>query len=66
MFFQTIYGLFTESTEVGINIKLVNDKLTVAVMPRHRELKEGTAGGFSSRWWQAELPKSLTVVLPTL
>ena len=46
MFFQTIYGLFTESTEVGINIKRVNDKLTVAVMPRHRELKEGTAGGF--------------------
>ena len=46
MFFQTIYGLLTESTEVSINIKRVNDKLTVAVMPRHKELKDGTAGGF--------------------
>ena len=46
MFFQTIYGLLTESTEVGINIKRVNDKLTVAVMPRHRELKERTADAF--------------------
>lgn len=45
MFFQTIYGLLTESTEVGINIRRVNDRLTVAVMPRHRELKEGTADG---------------------
>lgn len=46
MFFQTIYGLLTESTEVGINIKRVNDKLTVAVMPRHKELKDGASGGF--------------------
>ena len=42
MFFQTIYGLLTESTEVSINIKRVKDKLTVAVMPRHKELKDGT------------------------
>lgn len=46
MFFQTIYGLLTESTEVGINIRRVNDKLTVAVMPRHKELKDGASGGF--------------------
>lgn len=46
MFFQTIYGLLTESTEVGINIKRVNDKLTVAVMPRYKELKDGASGGF--------------------
>lgn len=46
MFFQTIYGLLADSTEVGINIKRVNDKLTVAVMPRHNELKERTTDSF--------------------
>ena len=46
MFFQTIYGLLAESTEVGINIKRVNDKLTVAVMPRHREQKERATDRF--------------------
>lgn len=46
MFFQTIYGLFTESTEVGISIRRVNDKLTVAVMPRHNELKERATDSF--------------------
>ena len=46
MFFQTIYGLLADSTEVGINIKRVNDKLTVAVMPRHKKLKDGASGGF--------------------
>ena len=46
MFFQTIYGLLTDSTEVGINIRRVNDKLTVAVMPRHNELKERTTDSF--------------------
>ena len=46
MFFQTIYGLLAESTEVGINIKRVNDKLTVAVMPRHNELKERATDSF--------------------
>ena len=46
MFFQTIYGLLAESTEVGINIRRVNDKLIVAVMPRHKELKERTADAF--------------------
>lgn len=46
MFFQTIYGLLTDSTEVGINIRRVNDKLTVAVMPRHNELKERATDSF--------------------
>ena len=46
MFFQTIYGLLAESTEVGINIRRVNDKLTVAVMPRHNELKERATDSF--------------------
>ena len=46
MFFQTIYGLLAESTEVGISIRRVNDKLTVAVMPRHNELKERATDSF--------------------
>ena len=46
MFFQTIYGLLAESTEVGISIRRVNDKLTVAVMARDNEMKKRATGSF--------------------
>ena len=38
MFFQTINRMITTGTDLSINIRQVNDKLTVAVMPRRAGL----------------------------
>ena len=40
MFFQTINRMITTGTDLSINIRQVNDKLTVAVMPRRAGLKD--------------------------
>ena len=40
MFFQTINRMITAGTDLSINIRQVNDKLTVAVMPRRAGLKD--------------------------
>ena len=40
MFFQTIYQMMTPGTDLSIHIRKVEDKLSVAVMPRRNSLKE--------------------------
>lgn len=40
MFFQSIYQMITESTDLNINIRKVDNSLSVAVMPRRNSLKE--------------------------
>lgn len=40
MFFQTIYPMLAAGADLSINIKRVNDKLSVAVMPRHNGVKD--------------------------
>lgn len=40
MFFQAINQMITAGTDLSINIRQVNDKLTVAVMPRRAGLKD--------------------------
>jgi len=42
MFFETIYRMLAEETELGIHIKRVENRLCVAVMPKREKLKEGT------------------------
>ena len=50
MFFQAINQMITAGTDLSINIRQVNDKLTVAVMPRRAGLKT-RPGNKSSRWY---------------
>ena len=40
MFFQTIYPMLAAGADLSINIKRVNDRLSVAVMPRHNGIKD--------------------------
>lgn len=40
MFFEQIYQLISAGTDLSINIRRMNDKLNVAVMPRNNALKE--------------------------
>lgn len=40
MFFQTIYPMLAAGADLSINIKRVNDRLSVAVMPRHNGVKD--------------------------
>lgn len=40
MFFEQIYQLISTGTDLSINIRRMNDKLNVAVMPRNNALKE--------------------------
>ena len=40
MFFQTIYQMMTPGIDLSIHIRKVEDKLSVAVMPRRNSLKE--------------------------
>lgn len=40
MFFQTINQVITAGTDLAINIRRVNDKLAVSVMPRRASLKD--------------------------
>ena len=40
MFFQSIYQMIASGTDLNINIRRVEDKLTVAVMPRRTNLKD--------------------------
>lgn len=42
MFFQTIYPMLSAGTDLSINIRRVNDNLSVAVMPRHAGVKDET------------------------
>lgn len=42
MFFQSIYQMITTGTDLNINIRRVNNSLSVAVMPRRNSLKEDT------------------------
>ena len=42
MFFQSIYQMITAGTDLNINIRKVNNSLSVAVMPRRNSLKEDT------------------------
>lgn len=44
MFFQTINRVITAGTDLSINIRQVNNRLTVAVMPRRTGLKGETGG----------------------
>lgn len=41
MFFQTINRMITAGTDLSINIRRVNDNLTVAVVPRRSGVKAG-------------------------
>lgn len=41
MFFETIYRMLAEGTELGIHIRRVENRLCVAVMPQREKLKEG-------------------------
>ena len=40
MFFQSIYQMITAGTDLNINIRKVDNSLSVAVMPRRNSLKE--------------------------
>lgn len=40
MFLQTIYPMLAAGTDLSINIRRVNDRLSVAVMPRHAGVKD--------------------------
>lgn len=40
MFFQSIYQMITAGTDLSINIRKVENSLSVAVMPRRNNLKE--------------------------
>lgn len=42
MFFQSIYQMITAGTDLNINIRKVDNNLSVAVMPRRNNLKEDT------------------------
>ena len=42
MFFETIYRMLAEGTELGIHIRRVENRLCVAVMPQREKLKDGT------------------------
>ena len=42
MFFQSIYQMITTGTDLNINIRKVDNSLSVAVMPRRNSLKEDT------------------------
>ncbi|KAB3948074.1 PRTRC system protein E, partial [Bacteroides uniformis] len=42
MFFQSIYQMITAGTDLNINIRKVDNSLSVAVMPRRNNLKEDT------------------------
>ena len=42
MFFQSIYQMITAGTDLNINIRKVDNNLSVAVMPRRNSLKEDT------------------------
>ena len=42
MFFQSIYQMIAAGTDLNINIRKVNNSLSVAVMPRWNSLKEDT------------------------
>lgn len=42
MFFQSIYQMITAGTDLNINIRKVDNNLSVAVMPRRNSLKEET------------------------
>lgn len=42
MFFQTIHQMLAQGTDLSINIRRVNNNLTVAVMPKRTGLKEET------------------------
>ena len=39
MFFQSIYQMITAGTDLNINIRKVDNNLSVAVMPRRNSLK---------------------------
>ena len=41
MFFETIYRMLAEGTELGIHIRRVENRLCVAVMPKREKLKDG-------------------------
>ena len=41
MFFETIYRMLAEGTELDIHIRRVENRLCVAVMPKREKLKEG-------------------------
>lgn len=41
MFFQTINQMITAGTDLSINIRRVNNNLTVAVVPRRSGVKDG-------------------------
>ena len=43
MFFETIYRMLAEGTELGIHIRRVENRLCVAVMPKREKLKDGAA-----------------------
>ena len=43
MFFETIYRMLAEGTELGIHIRRVENRLCVAVMPQREKLKDGAA-----------------------
>lgn len=42
MFFQSIYQMITAGTDLNINIRKVDNSLSVAVMPRRNSQKEET------------------------
>jgi hypothetical protein len=42
MFFQSIYQMITAGTDLNINIRKVDNSLSVAVIPRRNSLKEDT------------------------
>ena len=44
MFFQTIYPMLSAGTDLSINIRRVNNTLSVAVMPRHAGVKDEAGG----------------------
>ena len=41
MFFETIYRMLAEGTELGIHIRRVENRVCLAVMPQREKLKEG-------------------------
>ena len=43
MFFENIYRMLAEGTELGIHIRRVENRLCVAVMPQREKLKDGAA-----------------------
>ena len=51
MFFQAINQMITAGTDLSINIRRVNNNLTVAVVPRRSGVKDGKYSINSLVYW---------------